>query len=48
MPNIVEILIIIFAIAFVISQYTTVIGLLYWVWLGLKNTYKWIIGRFKK
>ena len=43
----IEILAITFAIAFIISQYATAIGLLYWVWLGITKVYKWIKGFFK-
>ena len=42
-----EIFAIMFAIAFIIAQYTTAIDLLYWVWLGITKVYKWIKGVFK-
>ena len=51
MDTIFNICIIVFAVAFVISQYGTAIGLLYWVWRGIEYIYKWIIyiiRRFKK
>ena len=48
MNEIINILIIIFAVAFVISQYQTAIGLLYWVWKGLETIYKGIIKLIRK
>lgn len=42
-----EIFAILFAIAFIISQYSTVIGLLYWVYKGIEKIGKYIKGLFK-